>query len=141
MLFLVTLYSAAQSGSCTVDGAGLSLYSLPSSSVHVIVAPTGKFRRAGQLELCANGAAHTCTAARDAASGISFACCTCVYQLRGDKVFPDKGSVLARLFLAPYLGVLRVRVRVWMYVHICVQTSVSQKRCSVTIHCIVCTYG
>ena len=107
------------------------------SSVHVIVAPTGKFRSAGQLELCGNGAAHTCTAARDAASGISFACCTCVYQLRGDKVFPDKGSVLARLFLAPYLGVLRVRVRVWMYVHICVQTSVSQKRCCVTIHCVV----
>ena len=45
----------------------------------IIVATTGNVRRAGQLELCGNGTAHTCTAARDAASGISFACCTRVF--------------------------------------------------------------
>ena len=37
----------------------------------IIVATAGNVRRAGQLELCGNGAAHSCTAARDAASGIS----------------------------------------------------------------------
>ena len=44
---------------------------LSSSSVHVIVATTGNVRREGQLELCGNGtAAHTCTAAHDAAIAV-----------------------------------------------------------------------
>ena len=41
------------------------------NTVHVIVATTENVRREGQLELCGNSAAHTCTAACDAASGIS----------------------------------------------------------------------
>ena len=76
VLLLLTLSSVAQSGSRTVDGLATYFYFQLFPLLPIIVATTGNVRRAGQLELCGNSAAHTCTAARDAASGISFACCT-----------------------------------------------------------------